>query len=101
MRKTCIGLALMILALPATARSQSLVAATNPERDSAFAGLADCETALGGVARLSGKAGATDPAGPRGSVFNRAAGNLSRCERVHGEYQIVVYPNSGRAPDAD
>ena len=57
-----------------------LFVATSAERASGFSSLAECEQASIG------------PDGVPGTRFNRAAGNVSRCEMVSGEAVVVVYP---------
>jgi hypothetical protein len=64
------------------------IVATLSERASGFANLAECEAAL-----LPGTGTAE---AQRGSVFNRAHGNSSRCEMIKGEPMIVVTPRAGR-----
>lgn len=96
MRNRGLAAALIMLSIPAMAQG-AVVAATNAERASGFADRADCEQALGSSDGGQPKAGVVDQADGGGSLFNRAAGNISRCEFVHGEYQIVVYPKGSGA----
>lgn len=69
---------LLLASFPASARD--IVSATNPEALPGHRNLADCEASLG----------AADKTGLRGTVFNRLRGNISRCEIIQGEPQIVV-----------
>jgi hypothetical protein len=77
-----LAVAILLSFLPASADMPrpSFFVATNAERASGFGSLAECEKAL------------VAPDGSRGSQFNRAAGNTSRCELVSGEAVVVVYP---------
>ena len=72
--------------------------ATNAEQASGFVDLADCQKAIGGGPV---KAGSNERAAQAGSAFNRAAGNLTRCELVKGEILVVVYPGAARKAAAD
>ena len=91
-----IVLALLLGAAPPAgpAPRPGVVIATNAERDTAYQDLAECEVALERTRR--GRAGA-DGAARAGTLFNAARGNISRCEVVHGEPTVVVYPR-GHAP---
>ena len=82
-----LALAILLSLSPASAdmARPSLFVATNAEKASGFSSLAECEKALIGAG------------GVRGSRFNHAAGNTSRCELVSGEALVVVYPK-GQAP---
>jgi len=71
---------LLAVMLPVAPLLAAPIQATLGERSSGFSDLAECRAALGG-----------DQA-PRGSVFNRAHGNISRCEMIEGEARIVVIP---------
>jgi len=94
-----VALALVSLSFPALAASPAIFQATNAENASGFRTVSECEAALGRPAKHRGKAviGASDL---RGSLFNRAAGNVSRCELVAGELLIVVYPTGQKARSA-
>lgn len=72
------------------------VAATNPERESAYRDLADCRAQLERTRRS--RAAHSGAAVSVGSWFNVVRGNVSRCEIVEGEPVIVVYPR-GSAPN--
>ncbi len=65
------------------AREIEPVVVTSAELADGFKNRGECEAALGGG---RGKAQLL------GSAFNRAHGNISRCEKVDGEYHLVVYP---------
>jgi hypothetical protein len=84
MHKLCLTLFLSALSVPGFAQGPALGVATNGERETAFASLAECEKTLVGSRPAGSKA--------QGSLFNRRAGNISVCAIVHGEPQIVVYP---------
>lgn len=95
MRNLFVAFALSSLTLPAVAAPPSIFQATSAEKASGFRSMAECEAALGLPARHRTKAGAAGNM-VRGSVFNRAAGNISRCEMVAGEPVMVVYPTLHR-----
>jgi len=87
--------ATMALAHPAFAQGGGRMVLTNPESASGFESRAECETAIAaGLGRDRKNVGARSGRAEyrAGSLFNRARGNLSRCETGDGEYQIVVYP---------
>lgn len=92
MRNLIVAFALTTLPYPAIANDPGIVVATNPEKASGFRNLAECHEALGGSDKLQGKMIGDEPNRLHGSMFNRTAGNTSRCEIVHGEALIVVYP---------
>lgn len=83
-----LSVAFLLSQLPPVSEAQRLplFVAVNSERASGFRSLAQCENAL------------TGRDGARGTRFNRAAGNISRCEMVAGEAVIVVYPKGLGAP---
>lgn len=85
---------LVSVPLPALATRPVIFQATNADKASGFGSMAECEIALGRPARYRATIGVQKSA-LRGSAFNRQAGNVSRCELIAGEPQIVVYP-SGR-----
>ena len=91
MRKLSLALALTALAVPAYSARPAIFQATSSEKASGFRSMVECETALGGLTRQRGKSDIERNA-VHGSLFNRQAGNLSRCEMIDGEPQIVVYP---------
>ena len=82
-----IALALTAVSAPGTAQRPAIFVATSAEKASGFASLAECERAIGDARR----------AGPRGTAFNRNAGNTTRCEMVEGEPLVVVYPRGYEA----
>jgi hypothetical protein len=83
------ALALTTIPLQAPARDAGVFVAVNAEKASGFKSLGECEAALG---RDKQDRRADKKSGPRGSVFNRKAGNRTRCEMVEGEPLVVVYP---------
>ena len=83
-----IALALTTVSGPGNAHGEAVFVATSAEKASGFASLAECERAIGG----SG-----DARQPRGTAFNRNAGNTTRCEMVAGEPVVVVYPKGYEA----
>ncbi len=85
--------ALASLPLPAMALPAGITVATLGEKASAFETLAECEEALGPL-DSQGRTPLAAQDGLRGSQFNRAAGNTSRCEIVDGEPLIIVTPKS-------
>lgn len=98
MSKLFVAFALSSLSSPALAHRPVIFEATNADKASGFRSMAECETALGRPAARRGKA-VVARSTSRGSAFNRQAGNVSRCEMIAGEPQIVVYP-TGRAASA-
>lgn len=78
-----VALAMTTLSGQAPVADPAIFVLTNAEKASGFATLGECERALGPAKR---------PSEARGSLFNRNAGNISRCEIVHGEPMVVVYP---------
>ena len=76
--------ALALAALQAPASNPPVFMAVLAETASGFESMADCEKSLGPAKR-----GAR-----RGSLFNRKAGNISRCQMVDGEPMIVVIPRA-------
>ena len=66
----------------ATASPPAPVSAVLGERASEFGSLAECNAAIG----------AADTA--RGSAFNRAHGNVTRCAMVDGEPMVIVTPRA-------
>ena len=95
MRHFASALALIALPISANAAASPPVAATSAERASGFRDLADCQGTLDG-APGSGQADADKTTRAAGTLFNRAHGNISRCEMVEGEALIVVYPAGTR-----
>lgn len=91
MRKLTVAILLAALCSPAAAPARERVSATNPESAAGYRDLADCERSLGAAGKVHGSAAAQRGTGPRGTLFNRTRGNISRCEMVHGEPQVVVY----------
>ena len=89
-----LALALAALPVPAMTQPAAMSVATLPERDSAFATLAECEQSLVPANESAGAALAPGQGTPRGSLFNRTAGNTSRCEMVDGEPLIIVTPKA-------
>lgn len=91
MRKIALIVALISLPAAGLAENAGPVAATNAEKATGFRDLAECQSALEATRRTRD---GSNPAAPRptGSLFNRAQGNMSRCEMVQGEALIVVYP---------
>lgn len=85
-----IALALTAVSGPGNAQGAAIFVATSAEKASGFKSLAECEQAIG----KSGDAGHADA---RGTVFNRNAGNTTRCEIVAGEPLVVVYPKGYEA----
>lgn len=85
------ALALTLAMLPTSAiAAPRIFAATLADTDAGFKTLADCEIALRGSGEVRARANAHSA--QRGTLFNRTNGNISRCEMVHGEPTIVVYP---------
>ena len=82
------ALAMTTFSAQVPAGDRVVFAMTNAETAAGFETLADCEQALGEPDQRTGL---------RGSLFNREAGNISRCELVDGEALVVVYPK-GYAP---
>jgi hypothetical protein len=100
MQNIALLLTLLPLSVAAIGKSPAPVVATNAEKANGFSDLNECQAALEG-SRKSGHGGAAGtPSGLTGSMFNRARGNVSRCEIFHGEAVIVVYPR-GQAPRTD
>lgn len=93
MRKFTVAILLAALTAPAAASAQEPVSATNPESAAGYRDLADCERSLEAAGKTQGSAGAQREKSPRGTLFNRTRGNISRCEMVHGEPLVVVYVN--------
>jgi hypothetical protein len=91
MRNFALVLTLAALPLPAIARPAP-VSAVLGENASGFKNLGDCEQTLDGPSRHSAKKIGNKRGTRRGSMFNRAAGNMSRCEMIEGEPLIVVIP---------
>ena len=87
-----VACALAMLSNGALAQKPNVVVATNPEMASGFRSLAECELSLGPPGQLQGAPLAGAPNTLRGTAFNRAAGNTSRCEVIQGEHMVVVYP---------
>jgi hypothetical protein len=57
--------------------------------------MAECLETLNRTGAVRRSHANTKPNEGPGSVFNRAHGNVSRCEVVQGEVLIVVYPPRG------
>ena len=85
------ALAVATLTSPVGTQTPKMVSATNPESASGFRDLAHCEEPIGGLEEPLGKASTRKDSSRLGSRFNRAAGNLSRCESIDGEYLVVIY----------
>ena len=96
MHNFSVALILSALSFPAIAQAPPTSVATNGERETPFKDLAECEETLIG-SRLPRADVPGSTANPKGSFFNRGAGNISVCVIVHGEPQIVVYPRGMRA----
>jgi hypothetical protein len=92
MRNLALDFVLAALTYPAIAKPTGDVAAVLAEKASGFKSLAECEQTLAGSGLYSLKNLGGERSVVRGSVFNRAAGNLSRCEMIGGEPLIVVVP---------
>ena len=92
MRNLALAATMMMLPVSVSANAPSIFVATNAEKASGFRDLADCQKSLEGPDQASRKAVADKQDGRRGSLFNRTQENTSRCEMVHGEALIVVYP---------
>jgi len=99
MRNLFAALALASLSFPAIAARPVIFQATNPEKASGFRTIAECKAALGPPATHRGKA-SDRTSELRGTMFNRTAGNVSRCELVAGEPYMVVYPTGQQARSA-
>jgi len=88
--------AFALMALPVLAAPVPVIfEATSADKASGFRSMAECEAALGLPAEHRGKADVGKNAS-RGSSFNRAAGNISRCEIIEGQPVLIVYPNDRR-----
>jgi len=100
MRKFLVAATAVLLAHPALAQGNGAISMNNAESADGFADSRACEAVLMGSAKLdAGSASGRDGgAKPAGSIINRAGGHISRCEKVGGEYLIVVYP-AGSRPD--
>jgi hypothetical protein len=92
MRDFALALALAVLPLPAIAQPAGPVSAVLAEKASGFKNLAECEKILGRPDSRRQKTLGNKRSVLRGSLFNRAAGNISRCEMIDGEPLIVVIP---------
>lgn len=97
MQNIALLVAVLTLASPGYARKPQAVIATNPEKETAFTDLAECRQALAAPRKTNPTAVAGGPS--EGSLFNRAQGNISRCELVDGEALIVVYPRASAISD--
>lgn len=97
MLSLALAYAMMSLSVPVAATDPTVFVAVSAEKASGFETLAECEEALGGPDEQLGNARADQQTSPRGSRFNRTAGNISRCEVVEGEPLIVVYPKGHEA----
>jgi len=86
--------ALAALPLPALAHPAGVFEATLPETEAGLRTLADCETAIAPLVELRAKPRGAKHSAVRGSRFNRAAGNTTRCEMIDGEPLIVVIPKA-------
>lgn len=91
-----VALALVSLSFPALAARPVIFEATSADKASAFRTMVECEAALGPSAKHRGKT-AIGASELRGTLFNRTAGNVSRCEWVAGDPYIVVYPAGQKA----
>lgn len=83
--------ALAALLLPAIADAGPAMAVLG-EKDMGFKTLAECEQTIGRPERQRRDARAAKRGALRGSLINRAAGNITRCALVDGEPLIVVTP---------
>ena len=92
MRNFVTAFALAALPLPAIAHPPGIFEATLAKKDAGFKTLAECEKAIGHPAKLQQKSHVAKTDNMRGSLFNRTAGNITRCEMVDGEPLIVVTP---------
>lgn len=99
MRNLFVAFALASLPLPALAAHPIIFQATSADKASGFKTMAECEAALGRPAKRRGKA-AKGTSSQRGTIFNRTAGNVSRCEMVAGEPQVTVYPTGQKGRSA-
>ncbi len=99
MRNFIVAFALTTLPVAAVANDPDIFLATSAEKASGHNTLAECEEALRGTDDPQGEALVDNENGPRGSRFNRNAGNTSRCETVEGEPLIVVYPKGHEKKD--
>ena len=100
MRKVLVAFALISLPFPVLAARPVIFQATSADKAPGFRSMGECEAALGPPARHRGKAD-VDRGAVRGTLFNRTAGNLSRCEMIAGEPVIVVYPSGREVRSAD
>ena len=97
MLNLAVAFAVAMSPFPANADDLAIFVATSAEKASGFETLAECEVALGASGTDQGNSLDGQGAGFRGSLFNRNAGNTSRCEVVDGEALIVVYPKGYKA----
>ncbi len=98
MTKFLVAAIAILLAQPALAQGSGAISTSNAESADGFADSRECEAVLMGSAKLDA-GGASDRDGGAklaGSIINRAGGYISRCEKVGGEYLIVVYPAGSR-----
>ncbi len=97
MTKFLVAATAVLLAHPALAQGNGAISMSNAESADGFADSRECEAVLMGSAKLdAGASGRDGIAKPAGSIVNRAGGHISRCEKVGGEYLIVVYPAGSR-----
>ena len=91
MQFLAMSLALAGQPLPATALPAGVFVAILAEKASGFKTLAECEQAIALAPKVEQER-LVRLESNRGSLFNRAAGNTTRCEIVDGEPLIVVVP---------
>jgi uncharacterized protein YdeI (BOF family) len=98
MTKFLVAATAVLLAHPALAQGGGAISMSNAESADGFADSRECEAVLmASVKSNAGSASGRDTsANLSGSIINRAGGHISRCEKVGGEYLIVVYPAGSR-----
>ena len=94
MRVVVMAFAAVSLSVPAAARPPGVFVAILAEHASGFSSLADCERTIARQPRPGHGQRIGKDKTARGSLFNRAAGNITRCEMVNGEPLIVVIPRA-------
>jgi hypothetical protein len=98
MQNFIVGLLLSVVSVPVFAQNPAIGVATNPEKETPFKDLAECEKALIGSSGAKTDGTSAGANSMKGSLFNRRAGNISVCKMVHGEPQVVVYPKGAAVP---
>lgn len=91
MRSLVVVLALAFLPAPAVAHPP-VFAAVLAEKATGFTSLAECERAIARKPTLTPQQRRARLRSTRGALFNRLAGNTTRCELVNGEPLTVVVP---------